>query len=87
MTLQVPHKYPTSTPQVQTLVETLAEHQLSIKEMLVAMGLKNRENFMDNYLNPAMKAGFVTMLYPDSPKHPRQKYKLTVKGLAAYNAR
>ena len=24
------------------------------------------------------------MLYPDSPRHPRQKYLLTVKGLAAY---
>ena len=23
-------------------------------------------------------------LYPDSPRHPRQKYLLTVKGLVAY---
>ncbi len=55
--------------------------------MLAAMGLKNRENFMENYLSPAIKAGFVTMIYPDSPKHPRQKYKLTVKGLAVYNSK
>jgi len=25
------------------------------------------------------------MLYPDKPRHPRQKYLLTVKGLALYN--
>lgn len=86
-TPQAPHKYPTSTPQVQTLVETLAEQQLSIKEMLAAMGLNDRKNFIENYLSPAMKAGFVTMIYPDSPKHPRQKYKLTVKGLAVYNSK
>lgn len=50
--------------------------------MLAALNLKNRENFMTNYLNPAMKEGFVTMLYPNSPRHPKQKYMLTVKGLA-----
>ena len=31
-----------------------------------------------------MNEGYVRMLYPDSPHHPRQKYLLTVKGLAAY---
>ena len=30
--------------------------------------------------------GFVKLLYPNSPRHPRQKYLLTVKGLALYNA-
>lgn len=51
------------------------------------MKLKDRENFMKNYLSPAMKEGFVVMLYPDNPRHPRQKYLLTVKGLATYNSR
>lgn len=84
-TRQVPDKYPTSSEAVQTLIEVLAEQQLSIKEMLAAMNLKNRENFMTNYLNPAIKEGFVTMLYPDKLRHPRQKYLLTVKGQAVYN--
>lgn len=53
--------------------------------MLAAMNLKNRENFMANYLNPAIKEGLVAMLYPNSPKHPKQKYLLTAKGLAIYN--
>ena len=53
--------------------------------MLKAVGLKDRENFMNNMLNPAMKEGFVRMLYPESPRHPRQKYLLTVKGLGLYS--
>ena len=72
---------------VQSLIQILAGRQLSIKEMLVALNLKDRENFMANYLNPAMKEGFVVMLYPDKPKHPRQKYLLSVKGLVVYDSK
>ena len=50
------------------------------------MNLKDREHSIANYLNPAMKEGFVVMLYPNNPKHPRQRYLLTVKGLAVYNS-
>lgn len=85
-TRQVPDKHPTSSVAIQTLIRVLAERQLSIKEMLAAMNLKDRENFIANYLNPAMKEGFVVMLYPNNPKHPRQRYLLTVKGLAVYNS-
>jgi len=85
-TRQVPDKHPTSSATIQTLIHVLAERQLSIKEMLAAMNLKDRENFIANYLNPAMKEGFVVMLYPNNPKHPRQRYLLTVKGLAVYNS-
>ena len=53
--------------------------------MLGVAGLKNRESFMDVYLNPAISEGYVRLLYPDKPRHPRQKYLLTVKGLALYN--
>lgn len=53
--------------------------------MLGVAGLKNRESFMDVYLNPAISEGYVRLLYPDKPRHPRQKYLLTMKGLALYN--
>lgn len=52
----------------------------SVKEMMGLIQLKNRENFLNNYLNPAMKAGLVEPLYPENPKHPKQKYRLTEKG-------
>ena len=33
--------------------------------------LKDRENFMVNYLIPAIKKGYITPLYPNSPHHPK----------------
>jgi hypothetical protein len=62
----------------------IGDSQLSVKEMMSAAELKNRENFMDNYLNPAIENGYVRLLYPNTPRHPRQKYLLTVKGLTLY---
>mgnify|MGYP003594482646 FL=1 len=79
-----PDKYPTSSPNILSLIKVLGKQQLSIKEMLTAINLKNRENFMDKYLSPAIKEGVVVMLYPNKPKHPRQKYLLTIKGLGIY---
>ena len=95
-TRQVPDKYPTSTRQVDDLlhtdnpyinqiIEAIGEKQMSVKNLMSAVGLKNRENFMDNYLNPAIEDGYVRLLYPNSPRHPRQRYLLTVKGLTLYN--
>ena len=46
------------------------------------MELKDRENFLNNHLNPSISNGYVEPLYPDSPKHPKQKYRLTEKGKA-----
>jgi len=65
---------------------TMGEEQWNVRDLLKAMGLKDRENFLASYLSPAMREGFVSMLYPDSPRHPRQKYHLTVKGIALYNS-
>ena len=92
----LPHKYPTSTPQVQdklhtdnpniiSLVQVIGERELSVKEILEGLNLKDRKNVLNLYLNPAIKDGYIRLLYPESPRHPRQKYLLTVKGLALYN--
>jgi len=58
---------------------------MSVKEMLIALELKDRMNFIGLFLNPAIAKGFVQMLYPDKPHHPRQKYLLTAKGALLYN--
>ena len=47
-----------------------------------ALHLRDRKNFLAIYLNPAIAGGWMTMLFPDSPRHPRQKYLPTVKGMA-----
>ena len=67
------------------LVQVMGGKKLSIKEIMTAIGLKGRDNFLSLYLNPAIENGFVRLLYPDSPRHPRQKYLLTVKGMMLFN--
>ena len=52
--------------------------------MMEAAGLKDRKNFLEYSLTPAIAEGLIRMKYPDSPRHPRQKYLLTVKGLTVY---
>lgn len=67
------------------LIKVIGDKELSIAEMMKVLGLKHRPNFLQYHLNPAMKEGYICMLYPNSPRHPRQKYLLTVKGLTLYN--
>ena len=98
--LATPSSTPASTPQVPPqlqnklhtdnlliirLIKVIGQEQLSIKQMLEGVGLKDRMNFLKYNLNPAIAEGFVRMLYPQSPRHPRQKYLLTAKGMALYN--
>ena len=71
----------TDNKNIIRLVKALGEEQLSVKVIMEKIGLKDRENFLDYSLNPSMNEGYIRMLYPDSPRHPRQKYLLTVKGL------
>ena len=88
-TPQVPRKYPASWGEVANntvkLVEAMGVEQLSVKEMLKALDLKDRMNFVELFLIPAISSGFVRLLYPDKPHHPRQKYLLTAKGIMLYN--
>lgn len=81
-TRQVPDKHPTSTRQVESLIRLIGENLYSVKEMIELTQLKDRENFLNNYLNPSIDAGWVEPLYPNQPKHPKQKYRLTEKGKA-----
>ena len=83
-TRQVPDKLHTDNQNIIKLVQIVGKQEISVKEMMIRFGLKDRENYLDLYLNPAIAAGYVRMLYPQSPRHPRQKYLLTVKGLALY---
>ena len=96
---QVPSKQRTSTEQVPNKLDTpahienvdvvrllvaLGTQEMSVRQMMESIGIKHRPTFLENYLNPSIANGYVRLLYPDSPRHPRQKYLLTVKGLATY---
>lgn len=78
-------KIHTENPLICNLVKVIGTGQCSIKDMLEGVGLKDRKNFLEYHLNPAITEGYIRPLYPDKPRHPRQKYLLTVKGLALYN--
>ena len=85
---QVPEQardlFHTSNPLVIELIKVLGYEELSISQLMEKTGLKHRPNFIEYHLNPSISKGFVRLLYPDKPRHPRQKYLLTAKGLALY---
>ena len=78
-------KFDTTNHNIQQLVLAVGEQQMSVKEMMESLSLKGRDNFLKVYLNPAIEEQYVCLLYPNSPRHPRQKYLLTVKGIAFFN--
>ena len=82
---QVPDKLHTSNGLIVGLVKMIGVETVSISQMMSLLGLKHRPNFLEYHLNPAIAEGYVCLLYPDKPRHPRQKYQLTMKGMALYN--
>ena len=53
-----------SSENVTRLVFAIGKEEMSVKSMMEAVGLKNRPNFMDYSLTPAIREGFVCMKYP-----------------------
>lgn len=70
---------PQVTPQVfrllQALIKPLSRHELQEK-----LGLRDREHFRREYLQPALKAGLIVMSNPDKPRAADQKYCITEAG-------
>ena len=82
---QVQDKLCTDNANAKRLIAVIGNKELSVKSMMNALELKGRDNFLNLYLKPAIGDGYVCLLYPNSSRHPRQKYLLTVKGLAVYD--
>ena len=55
--------------------------EMSRGRIMTALKLKDRSNFLEYYLAPALRIGFLEMTQPDSPRSPTQKYRLTARGL------
>ena len=79
ITRQLPHSHPTVTPQVEKVLSAIGTQTLSTKEIMCVIGLKDKSNFLELYLYPAIRQNLVEPIYPENPKHPRQKYRLTDK--------
>ena len=92
-TVQVPEQVPeqvndllhTNNTLVIDLVKIIGHKEFSISQLMELSGLKHRPNFIEYHLNPAISEGYIRRLYPDLPRHPRQKYLLTIKGQSLYN--
>ena len=67
------------SPQVKQLLD-ICTSPLSRKELQDNLGLKNRDYFRKNYLNPALDAGLIERTLPQAPKSKFQKYRLTQAG-------
>jgi ATP-dependent DNA helicase RecG len=69
------------TVQVKRLILIL--HQEQPREDLMQMlDLKHIPTFRGNYLNPALKDGYIEMTLPEKPTSKKQQYRLTTKGKA-----
>jgi len=61
--------------------------EMSVLEMMGALKLGGRRNFLEKYLSPAIELGLVEMTQPNSPRSPTQKYRLTEKGKSLQSTR
>ena len=59
----------------------IMDGEMSRGRIMTALKLKNRSNFLEYYLAPALKIGLLEMTQPGSPRSPTQKYRLTARGL------
>ncbi len=84
-TPQVPRKLSSSTPQVphkfsqhvETLILSFNDKYMTSAEIMGAIGLKDRKSFSELYLNAALSEKAIERKYPNTPRHPRQQYRMT----------
>ena len=78
--------------QANRLIHSIGDDELSVDEILKVYKLlykqvyKLKGYFKRHTIQPAMLEGAVEMIYPDKPNHPKQKYRLTAKGIALKNS-
>ena len=66
------------------LIICIDDKELSVDEILEVYKqvYKSKWYFKKNTIQPAITEGYAEMLYSENPNHPKQKYRLTEKGLA-----
>ena len=63
------------SPQIQLFLDKLANDELSAREIMKRMGLKNRPAFRKTYLQTALNSRLIEMTLPDKPNSKNQKYR------------
>ena len=59
---------------------------MSLREILHALGLRDRKSLRQRYLLPALQGGYIVMTRPDAPNARNQMYRLTPLGRQARQA-
>ena len=66
--------------QVARLLAGLRDGAKSATDLMADLKLSHRPTFRNNYIRPAISAGLVEMIHPESPTAKNQKYCLTFHG-------
>lgn len=78
-----PQATPQATPQDEFIrrVVLVLKGELTRAEIQEKLTLRDRKSFIENYLNPSLENNFVEMTFPGAPTSPKQRYRLTSKGI------
>lgn len=60
--------------QITNLLNVMESYPMSLSELMNKLGLKSKDNFRNNYINPALEVGLIQMTEPNKPKSKNQKY-------------
>lgn len=70
-----------ASDQVQMLVNAIRENVYSMFDIQRRLNISSRRYVRVEMLTPAIEQGYVLRAYPDKPRHPKQRYYLSEKGL------
>ncbi len=68
------------TEQAARLLLKIGDDQFSAKRLMKRVGLSHRPTFLYDYLQPALVGGWLEMTHPNTPRSPKQRYRLTHAG-------
>ena len=83
-----PQDPPQDIPQVSEAVAAIIEacrSPMSRADLQAALTVRDRNDFKERYLQPALAAGVIEMTMPDKPSSRHQRYRLTVLGQRLLN--
>lgn len=63
--------------QVLEVLQACNCSELTRSQIREVTGIKRRETFQNNYLNPLLAEGLIERTIPDKPASPKQKYRIT----------
>ena len=74
-----PQETPHLSPQVRRLLAVL-DGEMSVRDVLAALGLRDRKWLRQAYLAPALAGGLIERTRPEAPTARNQRYRLTPAG-------